>query len=320
MSDDEIRFDGRVALVTGGGRGIGRALSLLLASRGANVVVADSGAALDGAGAEGGAARSVVSQIEAQGGTGLAFTGDLATEQSCGAAIASALDAFGRIDAIAHNASTSPELRPADQLSTRDLEGLMRINPMAALWLARHAWPHMVRQRYGRLVLASSAGIYGSFGNAHYAAAKAAIIGVVRCLALEGAAHGITVNGVAPSARTRMTERLHDTAYSRWLLETMAPEHVAAGSAFLLSEACALNGETISLGGGRIARLRLAESEGVMDVAASPESVGEAMPATMADERMFYPDDLSDRSARVARLFCVSEKLDSSASIAVKPG
>ena len=319
MADDHVRYDGQAVLVTGGGRGIGRAQALLLAARGARVVVADSGAALNGERQDAGPAQAVAAEIREAGGVATACTADLSTEAGAQAAVQAALDGFGRIDAIAHNASTSPDLSPADAMSSHDLDVLMRVNPMAALWMVRAAWPHMVRSGFGRIVLTSSAGIYGSFGNAHYAAAKAAYLGIVSCLALEGAPHGIFVNAIAPSARTRMTERLHDSAYSQWLFETMLPEHVAVGAAYLLSEACAVTGETFSLGGGRIARIRLAETEGLLNAGAAIEDVGKAMPGVMADDRMFYPASLSERSAKVAGLFGFDGGLDASAAIAVKP-
>ena len=319
MENHEVRYDGRAILVTGGGRGIGRAQALLLAARGARVVVADSGTALDGGQQDAGPAYAVAAEIRAAGGEAAACTADLSTEAGSAAAVEASLDSFGRIDAIAHNASTSPDLSPADAMSSHDLDLLMRVNPMAALWMVRAAWPHMVRAGFGRIVLASSAGLYGSFGNAHYAAAKAAYLGIVSCLALEGAPHGILVNNIAPSARTRMTERLHESAYSKWLFDTMQPEHVAVGAAYLLSEACEATGETFSLGGGRIARIRLAETEGVLGAGASIEGVAAAIPGVMADDRMFYPSSLSERSAKVAGLFGFEGGLDASAAVAVKP-
>jgi len=319
VANDQVRYDGRTVLVTGGGRGIGRAQALLLAARGARVVVADSGTALNGEQHDDAPAHAVAAEIRSAGGIAAACTADLSDEAGSHAAVQAALDNFGRIDAIAHNASTSPDLSTAEAMSTHDLEVLMRVNPMAALWMGRAAWPHMAAAGFGRIVLTSSAGIYGSFGNAHYAAAKAAYLGIVSCLALEGAPHGILVNAIAPSARTRMTERLHDTPYSRWLFETMSPEHVAVGAAYLLSEACGVSGETFSLGGGRIARIRLAETEGVLGAGAAIEQVAAAMPAVMADERMFLPASLSERSARVAELFGFDGGLDASAAIAVKP-
>lgn len=319
MSQNEIRFDGRAILVTGAGRGIGRALALLLASRGAKIVVADNGTALDGARPDTGPAQSVVAEIAAAGGEAVACTVDIATESGSIGAVEKSLSAFGRIDGLIHNAGTSPNLTNAAEISSRDLEFVMRINAFAGLWLARAAWPHMARRHYGRILYMTSAGIYGSLGNAPYAAAKSAYIGMMRCLAIDGASHGILVNAAAPSARTRMTERFQPSAYAQWFFDTMPPEKVATGAAFLVSEGCGVSGEIFSLGGGRIARVTLAESQGVIGPGASIEDVRDAMPRVMADSCFFYPKDLSERSARVAGLFGFQGGLEASTAHAVKP-
>lgn len=319
MAGDDIRFDGRAILVTGAGRGLGRAEVRLLASRGAKVAVADNGTALDGEHPSARPAESVVAEIQAAGGEAVACTADIATETGANEAVAASLRAFGRIDGIVHNASTSPDLTATDKLSSPDLDLVMRVNPFAGLWIARAAWPHMARQKFGRILYTTSGGIYGSLGNAHYAAAKSAYIGMMRCLAIEGAGHGILVNAVAPGARTRMTERFQASAYADWFFETMPPEKVAVAVAYLLSADCTVNGEIFALGGGRIARITLAETEGVMEADGSLEAVRDAMPRVMADTRFFYPKDLSERSARVAALFGFDGGLDANKSFAVKP-
>jgi NAD(P)-dependent dehydrogenase (short-subunit alcohol dehydrogenase family) len=297
----EVRFDGRAVLVTGAGRGLGRAAARLLAARGGQVVVADNGAAMDGAEPSTAPAHAVVDEIRAAGGQACACTADIATEAGAQQAVETCLTAFGRIDALLHNASTVPDNAAVERMSSRDLELVMRVNCFGGLWLARAAWPQMTRQGYGRVVFMSSAGVYGSQGNAPYAAAKAAVIGAMRCLALEGAAHGILVNVAAPAALTRMTERLPASAYADWFTKTMAPEKAAAGVAWLLSEDCALSGEMFHIGGGRIARLRLAEGEGVLLAGDTVEDARAAIPAVLADSGVFYPKDLSERALKVAR-------------------
>jgi len=319
MVPSEVRFDGRAIVVTGAGRGLGRAHALVLASRGAKLVVADNGAALDGEHPSTAPAESVVGEINAAGGAAVACTADIASEAGSNQAVEASLKAFGRIDAILHNASTSPNLTTADQLSSHDLELVMRVNPFAGLWLTRAAWPHMVRQRYGRLLYMTSAGIYGGLGNAPYAAAKSAYIGMMRCRALEGVNHGILINLIAPAGRTRMTERFHPSAYADWFFKTMLPEKVSVGVAYMLSEECEIYGEIFSIGGGRIARLTLAESEGFVGSGSSIEELRDAMPRVMADTKFFYPKDLTERSIKVADLFGFRGGLEANNAYAVRP-
>jgi NAD(P)-dependent dehydrogenase (short-subunit alcohol dehydrogenase family) len=298
----QIRFDGRAILVTGAGRGIGRTHALLLASRGAKILVADNGAAEDGANPGSGPAQSVVSEIRGKGGEAVACTADLATESGSNEAVTATLNAFGRIDGLLHNASTVPDLRTTDQLSSHDLDVVLKINAFAGLWMARAAWPHMVRQKYGRILYTTSVGIYGAEGTAPYCAAKGANIAIMRCLAPEGAKHGILVNVIAPSARTRMTERHLSAAYGEWFFRAMPPEKVSVGAAYLMSETCKVHGEIFSMGGGRIGRLVLGETEGVVGSGDSIEEVHDAMPKVMAEKNFFYPKELAERSIKVASL------------------
>jgi NAD(P)-dependent dehydrogenase (short-subunit alcohol dehydrogenase family) len=169
--------------------------------------------------------------------------------------------------------------------------------------MARAAWPHMKAQGFGRFLFCPSGAIYGALGNAPYASAKAAMVGVVRCLALEGANDGIRVNGMLPSANTRMTEAFLPSSFGQWFFKQMQPERVAVAGAFLLSEASELNGELFAVGGGRLARVTLAEADGVFDAADSIEAVREAMPAVMEDTRFSWPTDLTERTIRVTKLF-----------------
>jgi NAD(P)-dependent dehydrogenase (short-subunit alcohol dehydrogenase family) len=320
LVQDEVRFDGRAVLVTGAGRGLGRSYALLLASRGAKVVVADNGSAMDGADGSTAPASSVVEEIRAAGGEAVACFEDIASEAGSASAVETCLGAFGRIDGLLHNASTLPNLVSADQLSSEDLERVMKINPFASIWLTRAAWPHMVAQAYGRIVFTSSSGIYGNLGNALYASAKSACIGLMRCFAVEGAKHGIIVNAVAPSARSRMTERFPKTPFTDWFLETMTPERAAVAGAYLMSEQCNHHGQMFVSGGGRLARITLAETEGYMGEGASIEEVRDAMPGVLADGSYYFPRDFSERAAKMAELHNIgSGGIDANSDFAMAP-
>jgi len=303
MAGSEIRFDDRAVLVTGAGRGLGRSQALMLAARGAKVVVADNGSAMDGGAANAGPAQQVVDEIRDAGGEAVAATGDLSTLQGANGAVEACLDAFGRIDGIAHYASTCPNLKGPIEMEDRDIELLLAVNPLAGMRMARAAWPHMQKQGFGRFIFCPSAAVYGALGNAPYAAAKAAHIGVIRCLALEGADHNIRVNGILPAGNTRMTESFLPSSYGQWFFRQMTPERVAVAGAFLLSEASAINGEMFAVGGGRIARVQFAEADGVFDAGESVEAVQVAMAEVLVDTHYFYPADLTERTLRVNKLF-----------------
>lgn len=298
-----VRMDGRVIVVTGAGRGLGKSYCTLMAARGANVVVADNGSAMDGSGGQSSLAAAVVEEIEAAGGKAVACVEDLSTETGATRAIETALDSYGRIDGVLHNASTVPDLTSIAEFSTHDLDLVMRINAYAAMWMSRAAWPHMVKNRFGRILFTTSVGIYGSQGTTPYCAAKAANIGIMRCLADEGRDKGICVNVVAPSARTRMTERFLDSDYARWFMATMPPEKVGVAVAFLMSESCTVNGEVIVLGGGRVSRMMIGETVGRIGSGESVEEVRDMMPDVMADSEYLFPRNVAERSVAVADLF-----------------
>ena len=230
----ELRFDDRVAVVTGAGRGLGRSYALLLASRGARVVVNDTGTSLTGDGADPGPADEVVREIEAAGGQATACTESVATAVGGQAIIQAALDHFGRIDVLIHNAGTVRRASLTD-MSYDDFDAVLDVHLRGAFHVVRPAFPLMRAARYGRIVLTSSiGGLYGNHDVANYAVAKAGVIGLSNVVALEGAADDVKCNVIVPSAVTRMAEGLDTSAYPPMGPEQVAPVVGLAGSPVLL--------------------------------------------------------------------------------------
>ncbi len=297
----EHSFEGRVAVVTGAGRGIGRAHAVLLARRGARVVVNDIGGSIKGVGADPAPASTVAAEIIAAGGVASADTNDVATTAGAQALIAGALEQYGGLDILITNAGIIrwagfPEA-DADNLASH-----LAVHVGGSFHTARAAWPHMVEQGYGRIVMTTSTGMFGLPNNLSYATAKAAVIGLARSLTTAGAAHGIKVNLVAPAAVTRMAGQPTDEEASpgRGPAATpMSPDLVAPMVAFLAHEACPVSGEIYAAGAGRFARIFIASTEGYLHSA--PEATIEDIAqhwATINDETGYYvPADLNAWSA-----------------------
>jgi NAD(P)-dependent dehydrogenase (short-subunit alcohol dehydrogenase family) len=288
-----LNFDGRVAIVTGAGRGIGRAHALLLAERGASVVVNDLGGSIEGVGVDAGPASDVVAEIVAAGGAAIADSSDVADVASAQALVDVAVERFGRIDILVNNAGIVrwaglPEA-DADNLSST-----LAVHVGGSFNTTRAAWPHMVEQGYGRIVMTGSTGMFGLPTNLSYATAKAAVIGLTRSLTTAGVAHGILINVIAPAAFTRMAGGPAGD------LETqMAPKLVAPMVAYLAHEDCPVSGEIYAAGAGRFARLFIASTQGYVSSTSEPtiEDVAEHW-ATINDEAgYFVPSDLMDWSA-----------------------
>jgi NAD(P)-dependent dehydrogenase (short-subunit alcohol dehydrogenase family) len=256
---NEIRFDGRVAVITGAGGGLGRAHALLLAARGAAVVVNDLGGSLNGVGGDAAAARQVVREIEASGGRALANFDDIANPDGAQRLVDAAMQAFGRIDIVINNAGILRD-KTLHKMEPADFEAVVRVHLLGSAWCSRAALPLMQRQQYGRIVMTTSAaGLYGNFGQTNYGAAKLGVVGLMNSLKLEADKHGIRVNTVAPVALTRMTEGL---PFARMLQEA-TPERVAAGVAFLASEQCDFSGVVLAAGAGYFSTVRIVEGLGV---------------------------------------------------------
>jgi len=208
MTQMEIEFSGRVAIVTGAGGGLGRQHALALARRGARVVVNDLGGAVDGSGGSVSAAQAVVDEIRAAGGEAMASGASVTDFAAVQAMVQQAVDAWGRVDVLVNNAGILRDKSFA-KMDLADFRLVLDVHVMGAVHCTKAVWPHMVAQKYGRIVMTtSSTGLYGNFGQANYGAAKMALVGLMQTLSIEGARHDIRVNCLAPTASTRMTEGL----------------------------------------------------------------------------------------------------------------
>jgi NAD(P)-dependent dehydrogenase (short-subunit alcohol dehydrogenase family) len=276
----EINFEGRVAVVTGAGGGLGRSHALLLASRGAKVVVNDLGGSRDGTGAGSEMADAVVREIEDAGGEAVANYDGVHTWEGGQAIVQTALDTWGQIDIVINNAGILRDVSFA-KLSQEQLDLVLKVHLYGGFHVTKAAWNHMKEAGYGRVVnTTSGSGLYGNFGQSNYSAAKLGLVGLTRTLAIEGAKYGINANVIAPVAKSRMTEDVMPPQ----LLDVLEPENVSPLVGYLASEACTETGRIFSVGGGYVARVGIIEGPGA--------TFGEG----------FTPDDVADKFDQVMAL------------------
>ena len=264
-----VRFDNRVAIVTGAGAGLGRSHAMLLASRGAKVVVNDPGGAVDGTGGANAVADTVVTAIKAAGGEAVASYASVADEKAAQSIIDTAMNAWGRVDILVNNAGILRD-KAFNNMSMADYEFVNQVHHMGTVYCTKAAWPIMRKQQYGRIVVTTSgSGTVGNFGQANYGAAKMAVNGLINVLRHEGAKYNIRCNAISPSAWTRMTESLLPPDVGQW----MKPELVSPMVAWLCSEECDQNGEIMAATAGGYARVQYFVTEGVQFDPAEPVSV-----------------------------------------------
>ncbi|SEF82483.1 NAD(P)-dependent dehydrogenase, short-chain alcohol dehydrogenase family [Thermomonospora echinospora] len=278
----ELRFDGRVAVVTGAGHGLGRRHALELAARGAKVVVNDLGGDRSGSGVSSGPAQQVVDEIVKNGGEAVASPDNVATPEGAQAIVQAALETFGKLDIVVNNAGILRD-KSFKNMTVEEWDTVIAVHLRGSFLVSNAAWPHLREQGYGRIVNTSSpAGLFGNFGQANYSTAKMGLVGFTKTLAHEGAKYDIKANAIAPVAWTRMTEDLLPAESA----EVLSVDKVTPLVAYLVHEDNPSSGEVYTVGGGRIARIIVAEGPGwtkkdgltVEDVAANWEQINAEEP------------------------------------------
>ena len=292
----QIRFDNRVAVITGAGGGLGKTYALELARRGAKVVINDVGGGVDGSGTgSSSAADQTVAEVRAAGGEAVACYDSVSTLAGGEAIIKAALEAFGHVDIVINNAGILRDKSFA-KLEPADLEAVLDVHLRGAFHVSQPAFRAMKERNYGRFLFTSSAaGIFGNFGQSNYGAAKMGLVGLSNVIAVEGARNNIKSNVIAPVARTRMTEQLLGP-----LAAALDPEQVMPLSCFLVSEDCNLTHEIFSVGGGRYARIFVGLCRGwVAGKGTRPtlEDVRDHMKEIMNTEGFTIPASINDEMA-----------------------
>ena len=288
MSND-LRFDGRVAIITGAGNGLGRSHALLFASRGAKVVVNDLGGGFKGEGKSSSAADAVVAEIKAAGGEAVA---NYDSVEDGAKIVQTAMDTYKRVDIVVNNAGI---LRDTTflKMTPEDWDLIYRVHVLGAFKVTHAAWPHMRDAKYGRIIMtASAAGIYGNFGQTNYSMAKLGVVGMAQTLAIEGKKNNVFANAIAPIAGSRMTE----TVLPPDLIAALKPELVSPLVAYLCHESCEENGGLFEVGGGFMGKLRWERAEGALfklNKPVAPEAVKASWSAISGFEKSTHPTDVT---------------------------
>jgi len=301
----EIDFTDQVAVVTGAGRGLGRLYALDLARRGAAVVVNDVGSAMGGGGRDATVAAAVVREIVDAGGTAVACVDSVDSAAGGEAIVRTAVDAFGRLDAVVSNAGIF-HTAPFEDLTAREFDSMVRVHLGGAFHVAQPAYRQMQAQGHGRFVfISSSAGAFGQLNSAHYAAAKSGIVGLANVIAIEGAAHGILANCVLPFGYSRMvTETVGDAAELPGVaefVEAIRPELVVPMVTYLASRRCEVTHQAFSACAGRFARVFVGLGEGWLasDGAPDAEAIAAHLPEIATTEPHRIPESIFDEVAEI---------------------
>ncbi|MCB2058912.1 MAG: SDR family NAD(P)-dependent oxidoreductase [Novosphingobium sp.] len=285
---DQLRFEGRTAIVTGAGGnpGLGRAYALLLAQRGANVVVNDIGTVPEVPAYEGVASPAAVAEeIRALGGKAVADGNDISTEAGAEALIATAVDSFGGVDILVNNAVLCI-MAPFDVMTSRHLQRIIDTNLMGPVWASRAAWPHMKAKSYGRIVNVGAAIFGGNMLMSAYGISKGGLFVLSQALAVEGEAHGIKANTVNPIGYSRMVPALQQDGASllQLIRDNFPPEATAPLVAYLAHEDCPVSGDCFDTAGGKVSRTVVARNQGFTDTAHTIETLAERWQEVMATD------------------------------------
>jgi NAD(P)-dependent dehydrogenase (short-subunit alcohol dehydrogenase family) len=294
-----IQFDGRVAIITGAGQGLGKSYALALGARGAKVVVNDIGGAVDGSGRSAAPADTVVDEIKAAGGEAVANYDSVAEREGAANIVQTAIDTYGSADIVINNAGIVRD-KSFHKMTLDDYEFVVKVHFLGSVYVTHAAIPHMREANYGRILMVSSnSGLYGNFGQSNYSAAKMALVGFMNTLKLEGARNNIIVNSLAPLAATRIAEP--SGIFDTYDPELVTPEAVAAMVSYLVSEDCTDSGNVLSATAGYYSRIQVMEGKGVRvdpRQTMTPEKISDLWPKIIAmDDPQGYRDALSNLTA-----------------------
>ena len=298
MSD--ISFDGRVAIVTGAGGGLGRTYALDLAARGAQVVVNDLGGSVDGQGGDHAAAQKVVDEIKEAGGEAVANYDSVSTPEGGAAIVKTATDSFGKVDIVINNAGILRD-KSFLKLEWADLDAVLDVHLKGAFYVSQPAFAVMKENGYGRFVFTASNATFGNFGQTNYGAAKAGLIGLSNVLAVEGARSGILSNVIMPVAKTRMTEELLGG-----FADVLDPSFITPMVSYLCSEACTTTHGAFSAAGGRYAKVFTGLAPGWFagkGASVTAEDIASHFEEISKEEGYIVPQSTSDEIMQIAGLF-----------------